>query len=125
MDKIPSSFSSVGLIWAIILLVTVLFIFNNYSGLDNVSPAAAQQQATTGSIPVDREAQNFVESLDEIDMDGDLMSAGINFNINTTAPNAKNKNMQLRPDPIVTQVDTGYFNQSVIMPDLNAKNIFA
>ena len=114
------------ILWTILILCVVLTLFNNYSGLENVSgPAVAQQQATTGNIPIDKEAQNFVEALDEIDMTADLMSAGVNFNINTTAPNAKNKNMQLRPDPVVTQVDTGYFNQSVIMPDLNQKNIFA
>lgn len=116
------------ILWGIFALVVILYIFNSYSGLDNVSaaPVVAQQMSTTGSVPVDKEAQNYVETIGEdLDVNEDLMTAGVNFNINTTPPNSKNRNKQLRPDPVVQQVDIGYFNNSVIMPDYNEKNVFA
>lgn len=117
------------IVWGIFILVVVLYIFNTYSGLDNVSGTAAapvvqQQIATTGSVPMDQEAKTFVDQIEEYDVDTDLMTAGINYNINTTPTNSKNRNLQLRPDPVVTQIDTGYFNNSVIMPDYTEKNVF-
>jgi len=113
------------ILWFILFLIVVLFIYNNYSGLANVSsnPAIAQQAATTGGVPIDINAQNYVDSLEDVDIDADLLATGRSYNINTRSGN-KNRNQQLRPDPVVTQIDTGYFNNSTIIPDYSQRDLF-
>lgn len=54
-------------------------------------------------------------------MNVSLLKAGWNHGINTVGQSLKNANLQLRPDPIISQSSVGPWNTSTIEPDINRR----
>lgn len=113
----------VKLILAIVVIYGLYKLYNAKENLDNIQPSqveivTAQQ---TPAVPVDQGAQNFIDSVEEIDLSEDLLVTGNNININTTQSSRRNTNRQLRSDPEITIVETGPWNQSTIVPDYTNK----
>jgi hypothetical protein len=61
-----------------------------------------------------QEANEFVDNLENVDVDEDMFQLGVNTYIDTVQGTMKNPNLQLRQDPPVTMRDTGPWNQGTI-----------
>lgn len=106
------------LVGIVIVIATVFFFMKeNFTDID-YTPAIDNLP-----VPQDKEAQDFIDTIDEIDLSEDLLIPGNNFGINTVQTSKKNPNLQLRTDPAVPVIETGPWNQSTIVTHIQKKSL--
>ena len=103
------------------IIGVVIYYFFFYEGMENSPDSLGYDTSVINhsllkSLPIDPQSQNFVDNLDDIDLSEDLLTNGNNINLNTAPLGLKNPNLQLRSDPKIEEKDTGFFNNSTVVP---------
>ena len=103
------------------IIIGVIYYFFFYEGLENSPDTLGYDKSVINyslmkNLPIDQESKAFVDNLEDIDLTEDLLTNGQNINLNTSPLGLKNPNLQLRSDPQIEEKETGFFNNSTVIP---------